>query len=60
MHLDRAYDSSATRQALESCGLIGAIYEKGKPAPFTAGCTVIDPRPSAAHHPRSEELLDKR
>jgi IS5 family transposase len=37
VHLDRAYDSNATRELLESRGLIGAISEKGKPAPLKAG-----------------------
>jgi len=37
VHLDRAYDSNFTRELLESRGLIGAISEKGKPAPLKAG-----------------------
>jgi transposase len=37
IHLDRAYDSNLTRELLKSRGLIGAISEKGKPAPLKAG-----------------------
>jgi len=33
VHLDRGYDSEATRKTLDERGLIGVIVEKGKPAP---------------------------
>jgi hypothetical protein len=36
IHLDRAYESKVTRELLESCALVGAISEKGKPAPLQA------------------------
>jgi transposase len=36
VHLDRGYDSKATRQRLEERGLIGVIAEKGKPSPLRA------------------------
>jgi transposase len=36
IHLDRAYDSEATRQKLATRGLRAQIPEKGKPAPVTA------------------------
>lgn len=36
VHLDRAYDSKATRRLLEERGLEGVISEKGKPAPLGA------------------------
>jgi len=37
IHLDRGYDSGATRTRLASRGLTAAIATKGKPAPITAG-----------------------
>jgi hypothetical protein len=36
VHLDRSYDSDATRKRLEERALIGVISEKGKPAPLAA------------------------
>ncbi len=36
VHLDRGYDSRATREKLKDRGLIAAISEKGKPAPLAA------------------------
>jgi transposase len=36
VHLDRGYDSKATRQLLEDRGLVGVISEKGKPSPLGA------------------------
>ena len=36
VHLDRGYDSEATREQLRSRGLIPVISEKGKPAPLQA------------------------
>jgi transposase len=36
VHLDRGYDSEATRERLRSRGLIPVISEKGKPAPLQA------------------------
>ena len=36
VHLERGYDSEATRERLRSRGLIPAISEKGKPAPLVA------------------------
>jgi transposase len=36
VHLDRAYDSKATREKLEARGLMGVIAERGKPAPLQA------------------------
>jgi hypothetical protein len=37
VHLDRGYDSNATRERLEARGLIARIAEKGKPAALQAG-----------------------
>ncbi len=34
VHLDRGYDSKATRERLEERGLMGEISQKGKPAPL--------------------------
>lgn len=36
VHLDRGYDSDATRQRLNLCSLLAEISEKGKPAPLAA------------------------
>jgi len=36
VHLDRGYDSEATRERLRDRGLVGAISEKGKPAPLAS------------------------
>ena len=36
VHLDRGYDSKATRLLLEDRGLVGVISQKGKPAPLGA------------------------
>ncbi len=36
VHLDRGYDSKATREKLKDRGLIAVICEKGKPAPLAA------------------------
>jgi hypothetical protein len=36
MHLDRGYDSEATRLLLEERGLDAVISQKGKPAPMSA------------------------
>ena len=36
VHLDRGYGSRSTREKLEDRGLLGAISEKGKPAPLQA------------------------
>ena len=36
VHLDRGYDSEATRRRLEDLGLKAEISEKGKPAPLRA------------------------
>jgi transposase len=37
VHLDRAYDSAATREKLATRHLLGEISQKGKPAPLRAG-----------------------
>src|SRR5215203_3013016 len=36
VHLDRGYDSKATRRLLEDRSLVGVISEKGKPSPLGA------------------------
>jgi transposase len=50
VHLDRAYDSNPTRELLESRGLIGAISEKGKPAPLKAGMRWVVERTNSWHN----------
>ena len=36
IHLDRGYDSKATRELLENRGLLSVIWEKSKPVPLRA------------------------
>jgi transposase len=50
VHLDRAYDSNATRQLLAEHGLIGVISEKGKPAPLKAGMRWVVERSNSWHN----------
>jgi IS5 family transposase len=50
VHLDCAYDSNATREILESRGLIGVISEKGKPAPLKAGMRWVVERTNSWHN----------
>jgi|SRR5215207_8333618 len=57
IHLDRAYDSNATRQLLESRGLIGAISEKGNPAPLRAGMRWIVERTNSWHNNTHKKLV---
>jgi transposase len=47
IHLDRGYDSGATRQRLAARGLAAAIAAKGKPAPITAGTRWVVERTTA-------------
>ena len=44
VHMDRGYDSKATREKLEARGLTGVIAEKGKPAPLQAAkrCWIVE------------------
>ena len=49
IHLDRGYDSKATRELLENRGLIGVIWEKSKPAPLRAGTRGIVERANSWH-----------
>ena len=50
VHLDRAYDSNATRQLLGSHSLIGAISEKGNLAPLRARMRWIVERTNSWHN----------
>jgi transposase len=50
VHFDRAYDSNVTRELLESRGLIGAISEKGKPAPLKTGMRWVVERTNSWHN----------
>ena len=50
VHLDRGYDSEATRERLEERGLVGEISEKGKPAPLTATKRWVVERTNSWHN----------
>jgi hypothetical protein len=50
IHLDRGYDSKATRELLENRGLIGVISGRGKPAPLRAGMRWIVERTNSWHN----------
>ena len=50
VHLDRAYDSEATREKLAARGLRAEIAEKGKPAPVTATNRWVAERTSSWHN----------
>jgi transposase len=49
VHLDRGYDSKATRERLEDRGLLAEIAQKGKPAPLTATKRWVVERTSSWH-----------
>jgi transposase len=50
VHLDRGYDSDATRERLEERGLISEISQKGKPSPLGATKRWVVERTSAGHN----------
>jgi IS5 family transposase len=50
VHLDRGYDSKATRERLEDRGLKAEIAQKGKPAPLTATKRWVVERTSSWHN----------
>jgi DDE family transposase len=50
IHLDRGYDSKASKVLLENRGLIGVISEKGKPAPLRAGMRWVVERTNSWHN----------
>jgi transposase len=50
VHLDRGYDSKATREKLEARGLMGVIAERGKPAPLQAAKRWVVERTSSWHN----------
>jgi len=50
VHLDRGYDSNVTRRLLEDRGLLGVIWEKGKPAPLEAGLRWVVERTNSWHN----------
>ena len=50
VHLDRGYDSKATREKLEARGLSGVIAEKGKPAPLQAAKRWVVERTNSWHN----------
>jgi transposase len=50
VHLDRGYDSKATRERLEERGLLAEITQMGKPAPLTATKRWVVERTSSWHN----------
>jgi hypothetical protein len=50
IHLDRAYDSTLTRERLRERGLIAQIAVKGQPAPLQAGQRWVSERTNAWHN----------
>jgi IS5 family transposase len=50
IHLDRGYDSKATRERLEERGLLAEISQKGKPAPLAATKRWIVERTGSWHN----------
>lgn len=50
VHLDRGYDSKATRDRLEERGLLAEISQKGKPAPLAATQRWVVERPNSWHN----------
>ena len=50
VHLDRGYDSKATRERLEERGLLAEISQKGKPAPLGATKRWIVERTNSWHN----------
>jgi transposase len=49
VHLDRGYDSKATREKLEAHHLMGVIAERGKPAPLQAAKRWVVERTNSWH-----------
>jgi IS5 family transposase len=50
VHLDRGYDSDATRERLEERGLLTEISRKGKPTPLAATKRWVVERTSSWHN----------
>ena len=50
VHLDRGYDSNATREQLEEPGLISEISQMGKPSPLGATKRWVVERTSSWHN----------
>ena len=50
VHLDRGYDSEATRERLRERGLLAEISEKGKPAPMSATKRWVVERTNSWHN----------
>ena len=50
VHLDRGYDSEATRERLRERGLLAEISEKGKPAPLAATKRWVVERTNSWHN----------
>jgi hypothetical protein len=56
VHLDRGYDSKATRERLKERGLFAEISKKGKPAPFWASNRWVVERTSSWHNAHKKLL----
>ena len=50
IHLDRGYDSGATRERLRERGLSAEIYRKGEPAPLGATKRWVVERAGSCHN----------
>ncbi len=58
IHLDRGYDSKATRERLEERGLLAEISQKGKPAaPLAATKRWIVERTASWHNAHKKKLV---
>jgi hypothetical protein len=57
VHLDRGYDSEATRERLKERGLEAEISKKGKPAPFWATDRWVAERTSSWHNAHKKKLV---
>jgi IS5 family transposase len=57
VHLDRGYDSKATRERLQERGLLAEISKKGKPAPLeTTKRWVLESAPTPGTMPTRRSL----
>jgi transposase len=57
VHLDRGYDSFATRERLEERGLNAEIAKKGQPAPLQAGKRWVVERTNSWHNAHKKKLV---
>ena len=57
VHLDRGYDSNASRERLEERGLKAEISQKGKPSPLGATKRWVAARTSSWHNAHKKKLV---